>query len=406
MPTLGQLFNDANQDNIATPSEILSAEQKVNKVQVDAGQIKYLPQQQHSSYFQLRQDASALTKVVLLKVNPQPQPIIKRIDNSQSQLSINFAQWVDDFTLSDVTVDNAVADSLSIDGDGYLLQLKPSDSNVASGLVTVSLAADVVSDVAGAGNFAASLQWPTKPVVTMSAPSVSSTSAGPMSVDLSFNFVDDFELMLASLSLQTTGDAAGTISIENGSTLTPTVVVSDISGNGSMVLVLNQGAGSDKLGKQTAPVTSSAVQVSNVVISNQAPTISGTPATQITVGQAYHFAPSANDSDVADSLTFSITNKPNWADFASSSGVLSGTPSADDVAAYADIVIAVSDSLGASASLAAFNIEVKVAVSSGGNSNSNTNTGNSTGGSGGGGSLFYLLLMMLGLIGVRRQRVS
>ena len=73
-------------------------------------------------------------------------------------------------------------------------------------------------------------------------------------------------------------------------------------------------------------------------------------------GQAYSFRPSASDPD-GDSLTFSITNKPTWAAFSSSTGQLSGTPTSGDVGTYGNITISVSDGQ-ASASLGAFSVAV------------------------------------------------
>jgi len=87
-----------------------------------------------------------------------------------------------------------------------------------------------------------------------------------------------------------------------------------------------------------------------------APTISGTPATQVTAGQAYSFTPTASGpSGVA--LSFSVQNPPSWATFSTSTGVLSGTPSGSNVGTFANIVISVSDGQ-ASAALPAFNIQV------------------------------------------------
>jgi len=90
---------------------------------------------------------------------------------------------------------------------------------------------------------------------------------------------------------------------------------------------------------------------------NRAPTISGAPAASVEAGQAYSFQPSASDPD-GDSLTYSISNRPAWASFSASTGRLSGTPSADQVGNYANIVISVSDGR-ASASLGAFSISVQ-----------------------------------------------
>jgi hypothetical protein len=76
--------------------------------------------------------------------------------------------------------------------------------------------------------------------------------------------------------------------------------------------------------------------------SNRAPTISGQPSTAISVGQAYNFKPTASDPD-NDTLTFSVSNKPAWLSFNSSTGELTGTPSAADVGNFAGITLSVSD---------------------------------------------------------------
>lgn len=90
---------------------------------------------------------------------------------------------------------------------------------------------------------------------------------------------------------------------------------------------------------------------------NRPPAISGTPATSIAEGQAYAFRPTANDPD-GDELTFSISNRPAWATFNSSTGRLSGTPGTGAVGTYPDIRIRVSDG-ATQASLPAFTIAVQ-----------------------------------------------
>lgn len=97
-----------------------------------------------------------------------------------------------------------------------------------------------------------------------------------------------------------------------------------------------------------------------VATGNRAPTISGAPATAVVEGQAYSFTPSASDAD-ADTLTFSIANKPAWASFSTSNGRLSGTPGTGTVGTYANIQIRVSDGTVETA-LAAFSIEVQQAA--------------------------------------------
>lgn len=91
---------------------------------------------------------------------------------------------------------------------------------------------------------------------------------------------------------------------------------------------------------------------------NRAPSISGTPATTATVGVAYDFRPSAADPD-GNTLGFSIQNRPSWATFSTSTGRLSGTPTA--AGTFGNIVIKVSDGRATTA-LPAFSIKVSSAA--------------------------------------------
>jgi hypothetical protein len=90
--------------------------------------------------------------------------------------------------------------------------------------------------------------------------------------------------------------------------------------------------------------------------SNAPPTIQGQPSGSVVAGQAFSFQPTASDPN-GDTLTFSVTNLPGWATFNSSTGRISGTPAASDVATYSGIAVRVSDGQ-ASASLPAFAITV------------------------------------------------
>ncbi len=77
-------------------------------------------------------------------------------------------------------------------------------------------------------------------------------------------------------------------------------------------------------------------------VANRAPVISGTPTTTITQGNPYSFQPTASDAD-GNPLTFSITNRPAWATFSTTTGRLQGTPTASNVGTFSNIVIRVSD---------------------------------------------------------------
>jgi hypothetical protein len=89
---------------------------------------------------------------------------------------------------------------------------------------------------------------------------------------------------------------------------------------------------------------------------NNPPTISGTPDTGATVGEPWSFTPQASDPD-GDALTFTVSNRPGWLSFDSTTGRLSGTPADGDVGEHVGIQVSVNDG-EATASLASFSIVV------------------------------------------------
>ena len=89
-------------------------------------------------------------------------------------------------------------------------------------------------------------------------------------------------------------------------------------------------------GETTVSLPAFSIQV--VAAVNNAPTITGNPATSVIAGTQYSFTPTAADPS-GNSLTFSIMNAPSWASFSASSGQLSGTPTTADAGNYPNIVI-------------------------------------------------------------------
>jgi len=91
-------------------------------------------------------------------------------------------------------------------------------------------------------------------------------------------------------------------------------------------------------------------------------TISGTPATTVTAGEAYSFTPTVSGLPAwyykyFPYHAFTITNKPAWATFNDNTGALTGTPTSSEVGTFAGIIITVSKTAG-SVSLPAFSIQV------------------------------------------------
>jgi hypothetical protein len=122
---------------------------------------------------------------------------------------------------------------------------------------------------------------------------------------------------------------------------------SQIGAYSNIVMAVSDGKATTSLPAFTITVTAA---------SSGAPTISGTPGTTVTTGSAYSFQPTASGA-IGSTLTFSIQNKPTWATFNPSSGLLSGTPGAGNAGTTSNIVISVSDGT-TSTSLAAFSITV------------------------------------------------
>lgn len=89
---------------------------------------------------------------------------------------------------------------------------------------------------------------------------------------------------------------------------------------------------------------------------NSPPTISGNPPAAVMVGETYSFTPQASDPD-GDVLTFTVENKPTWANFDSSTGRVWGVPTLGNIGRYGAIRLSVSDGV-ASTSMSGFAIDV------------------------------------------------
>ncbi|EHA1125584.1 tandem-95 repeat protein, partial [Vibrio navarrensis] len=188
-------------------------------------------------------------------------------------------------------------------------------------------------------------------------------------VDLTVNAVNDAP---TATDVSATGEEETPLTITlngsdvEGSSLNYQVVTAPV--NGSVTITGNQAVytgnsnffGQDSFtysvsdGELTSEAALVVITLSNV---NDAPVISGSPSTQVDEDSAYQFVPQASDNDPADTLTYSIANKPSWATFDTATGELFGTPSNSDVGTHAGIVISVSDG-HVSASLPAFAITV------------------------------------------------
>jgi hypothetical protein len=115
-------------------------------------------------------------------------------------------------------------------------------------------------------------------------------------------------------------------------------------------------------GKNSVSLAAFTIKVTAIVSPpvNQPPKISGTPPTTGQAGVAYSFEPAASDPE-GKTLTFSIAAKPSWANFSTTTGQMSGTPSSANVGTYSAITISVSDGTN-TVSLPAFSIKIAAAA--------------------------------------------
>ncbi|MFZ1624999.1 MAG: putative Ig domain-containing protein [Gammaproteobacteria bacterium] len=185
------------------------------------------------------------------------------------------------------------------------------------------------------------------------APQITGTPATTVQVGASYAFHPNAsDADNDTLSFQISSRPAWASFDPASGTLTGTPASNNIGTNSSIVITVSDGTASVSL-----PAFS--IQVQAAPPTNLSPTISGTPAASIVAGQAYSFQPSAADPN-GDTLTFSISSKPAWATFNTSTGRLDGTPAAANVGSYPGIAIRVSDG-ATSVSLPTFSIQVQAA---------------------------------------------
>jgi Fibronectin type III domain len=84
-------------------------------------------------------------------------------------------------------------------------------------------------------------------------------------------------------------------------------------------------------------------------------TLTGTPATSIAVGAKYSFQPAV--SAAGEGTSFTIQGQPSWAEFNTTTGALSGTPTTGDEGLSSKVTIIAKDA-ASSASIGPFTIVV------------------------------------------------
>jgi hypothetical protein len=190
------------------------------------------------------------------------------------------------------------------------------------------------------------------PVATNTAPVISGTPSTGIVSGQTYEFrptATDAEGQPLTFAI-TNRPAWASFSTETGE-LTGKPTAAQAGSYKSIIIRVTDGTSSASLPAFTIVVTAAG---------QDTPVISGTPAANALVGQAYSFQPTAKDP-AGKALTFSIKNPPAWAAFSMTTGKLSGTPTAAQVGSYPGIVIS-ADNGTQMVSLPAFKITVSAAA--------------------------------------------
>ncbi len=129
----------------------------------------------------------------------------------------------------------------------------------------------------------------------------------------------------------------------------------------------------------------------SIEVAVTAPTITGQPKTKVQSGESYLVTVQASDPQDLN-LTYSVTNKPDWATFDTATGTLSGTPTS--AGNYNDITISVSNGY-LSSQLAPFSIEVSARATVPQPDKKASSSGS---------SLYWLLMFVITILTIRSQK--
>jgi large repetitive protein len=252
------------------------------------------------------------------------------------------------------TVTNAGGEALSF----AIVNLPPWASfNTATGVLTgtptaasVGAYANILLSVSGGGANVALPAFAIQVVPAANdAPTISGTPAATVVAGTAYTFTPTAtDPSGNALTFSITNAPPWTSFSASTGQLSGTPPTADVGTYSNIAITVSDGTLSASL-----PTFSIVVQAP----ANDTPTIAGTPAASVVVGNFYSFRPSTTDP-AGQILVFSVLGMPSWAAFSTSTGQLSGTPASSDVGTFPGILISVSDG-NESVSLPAFSIQVK-----------------------------------------------
>ena len=105
------------------------------------------------------------------------------------------------------------------------------------------------------------------PTISIGPPSPTSTNSGPVTYTVTYSGASSVNLTNAKVNMIGTGTAHGTLSVANGTTNTPTVTLSSLTGDGTLGIVIISGSATDAAGN-SAPQSD---QSTTFIVDNTAP---------------------------------------------------------------------------------------------------------------------------------------
>jgi hypothetical protein len=187
-------------------------------------------------------------------------------------------------TLNRTGTANGVA---SVSGTGTSSRTISIGSLTGQGTIGISVAAGTGEDLAGntTGAMGPSATFSVDaipPSISIGSPSASVTNTGPVSFTVNYAGASTVTLVPGDVTLNTTGNATGAVSVTGTGALSRTVTISSITGDGSIGISIAAGTAADSVGN-LAPAAGPSATFN---VDNTPPTVSiGAPSvTQTTTG--------------------------------------------------------------------------------------------------------------------------
>lgn len=268
----------------------------------------------------------AMSDVITIEIDEAPDATITSALSPSTSVSpipvtITFNEDVTGFDISDLTgnvtngtLSNFNATSASV----YTVDITPT----ADGTVTLQVPANAATDSGANGNNASSvfsIEYDAAafvlPSMVIGAPDLALTNTGPVNFVVTYSNADTVDLDANQVNIISTGTAAAVASVTNGTTTTPTVTLSSITGDGTLAISLDADTARNGVGAALASANSSVFNVDNVA-PDVAITSSAPDPTNASFSVTMTFTEAVADFDSSD-ITLGNANLSNFSGGAS-----------------------------------------------------------------------------------------